>query len=284
MKENTPLPSDTEFVSPKDIDVKCGRGRESFQHPGNSLLRIRVATKLEEYQHQTDGRLKGIIVDSVISLFFAEGARFLKRDGSTKPWYDGGIKAARERVGSAFRDASRPNKVKCMEKLKTQMSNTGHLGHILHPSPIVNAALLDPESSSISPSVAASGVDFMRRSTLLLKERSVPTGMVESRRHNSLRPAHDHRPYPGHILVIDAASDLFRFQQAVGDQNNAPHFERKDSYSTINMEDAKSVLHEVGSDDGTYSTTLIEDIDDIDEHQPFTLEDKEFLVALDWET
>ena len=49
------------------------------------------------------------------------------------------------------------------------------------------------------------------------------------------------------------------------------------------MEDAKSVLHEIGSDDGTYSTTLIEDIDDIDDHQPLTQEDKEFLSALDWE-
>ena len=43
------------------------------------------------------------------------------------------------------------------------------------------------------------------------------------------------------------------------------------------------MLHEIDSDDGTYSTTLIEDIDDIDDHQPLTQEDKEFLSALDWE-
>ena len=278
-----PLPSDTVFVTPRDIDVKCGRGRECFQHHGNSLLRIRVATKLEEYQNQTNGSLKGIIVDSVISQFFAEGARFLKRDRYTTLWYDGGIKAAKERVGSAFRDASKPNKVKCMEKLKIQMSIKGQLSHLLRPSPTGNDALSEPGSSSIFPGIAGNSVDSMRTSALPLKSRSDLSESLESRMYNSSWTEHDHFPYPGHILLVDAVSDLFRFRQAAGDQTDALHSESHESYSTINMEDAKSVLHEIGSDDGTYSTTLIEDIDDIDDHQPLTQEDKEFLSALDWE-
>jgi hypothetical protein len=283
MMEIPSLPSALVYVAHRDIDVKCGRGRECFQHPGNSLLRIRVAAKLEEYQNQFNGKLKVIIVNSVISQFIAEGARFLKRDPSTKLWYDGGIKAAKERVGSAFRDASRPNKVKCMEKLKAQMRSEGQLSQLLHPSPTGNDGISEPGPPSIFPGIAANSVDSMRTSALPFISRSYLSGMVEPRRYDSIWPEHDHVPYPGLILFNDAASDLSRFRQAVGDQTDDLHSVSHESHSTINMDDAKSVLHEISPDDGTFSTTLIEDIDDIDEHQPLTLEDKAFLAALNWE-
>ncbi|KAI2513192.1 hypothetical protein MHU86_1230 [Fragilaria crotonensis] len=134
-----------------------------------------------------------------------------------------------------------------------------------------------------SPGMAASGVDCVRTSTIPIKSRSDQTGLVESSGHVGIRLEHDHLTYLEHILLIDAVSDLFRFQQAVGDQTDALLCESHDIHSTINTEDAESVLREIGSDDRMYSTPLMEDIHDINDNQPLTLEDKEFLVALDWE-
>jgi hypothetical protein len=288
MADSPPPPSDTVFFTPRDIDVKCGRGRECFLHPGNSLLRIRVATKLEEYQNQTNWSLKANIVGSVISQFFAEGAKFLKRDRNTKLWYDGGTKAARERVGSAFRDSSKPNKVKCMEILKTQMRTKSQEDHILQSSPTVNVDYLRSGSSSGSPATAASA-DAIRTSPLALKRGSTPTESVESRAH--LPSFHepidnvcaDHLPYPPPIWLVNAVSDLFRLQQFAGDQADAHDCECQDSNSTINIEDAKCMPQDLCPDGGTVSTTLIRDVNDIDERLPLTREDKEFLSALDWE-
>ncbi|KAI2491995.1 hypothetical protein MHU86_22580 [Fragilaria crotonensis] len=283
----SPLPSTTVFLTPRDIDVKCGRGRECFLHPGNSLLRVRVATKLAEYQNQTKVTLKANIVRSVISQFLAEGAKFLKRDRHTKLWYDGGIKAARERVGSAFRDASKPNKVKCMEILKTQMQTKSNVGHTLQSSPTANVGLSHSGSSSGSAEIAAS-LDGIRTSPLGLKWRSNPTELVESRKchpsfHQPLDNAcADHLLFQPPLWIVDAVNELFRLDQVMGDQVDAHDCECQGSDSTINIEDAKCMWRDIGSDDETFSTTLMEDIDDIDEVLPLTREDMAFLAALDW--
>ena len=228
-----PLPSDAVFLNPRDIDVKCGRGRECFLHPGNSLLRIRVATKLDEYQNQFNWTLKAHIVGSVTSQFFKEGARFLKRDCHTKLWYDGGTKAAKERVGSAFRDSSKPNKVKCMEILKTQLRSKSHVGHILQSPPTANVGLLHTGSSSGASAIASKA----------------------------------------------ASDDAIRISAFARD------CECQGSNRTIYNEDTICMLQDIGSDDGMYSMTLIEDIYAIDNRLlvPLTQDDKELLASLDWE-
>jgi hypothetical protein len=43
----------------------------------------------------------------------------LKYDPSVSKWYNGGSKVAKERIGIAFRDALQPNKVKCMDTMKS---------------------------------------------------------------------------------------------------------------------------------------------------------------------
>ena len=124
----SPLPSKTMYVCPQDNDVKCGRGSACFNHPGNALLRVLVAMKLEEYRKQATRSLKTKVIDSVSAALSAQGTRFLKLDRSVALWYDGGIKAAKDRIGSAFRDASQPNKVKCMENLKAYISANDRAG------------------------------------------------------------------------------------------------------------------------------------------------------------
>jgi hypothetical protein len=61
--------------------------------------------------------------------------------------------------------------------------------------------------------------------------------------------------------------------------------ESQGSNSTIYIEDTKCMLQDIGSDDGMYSMTLIEDIYAIDDRLlvPLTQDDKELLASLDWE-
>ena len=296
MMEIPSLPSDRQFVSPRDYDVKCGRGKDCFQNPGNSLLRLRVATRLHEYEKNNINQAsKAKVVDSVITEFFAEGTRFLKRDPSAKLWYDGGINAARERVGSAFRDASKPNKVKCMEKLKIHFSNNNEAAEIFNHTPTVNNMLSD--SQSCLASSAGSTVDEFTASQhtplFALLESSSTQNMepVETMWRHSvfLAQRHDGTCYdallpPKHDRINKSANSVFQSQQYTGCDSEASSYESPESNSTINVQDAKSVFNDIGSDGDTYSTTMMEDIDDINQDLPLSKEDKAFLLALDWDT
>merc|ERR1712228_1061539 len=65
----------------------------------------------------------GIIIRETIRYIrVKQGGRFLKADKDGR-WYDGGMKAAKSRVGTAFRDAGVPNKVKCMKALQEENVN-----------------------------------------------------------------------------------------------------------------------------------------------------------------
>ena len=111
------------YVIPCDIDVKCGRGANRFRHYGNKILRAKVALALEEYRTCPTRREKSRIIHRILDSCLSEGCRFLKYDPSANMWYNGGIKVARERIGIAFRDALQPNKVKCMDTMKTMIKD-----------------------------------------------------------------------------------------------------------------------------------------------------------------
>ena len=286
--------SDTLFVSPRDNDVKCGRGKECFQNPGNSLLRIRVAKQLHEYE-----KSKAKVVDSVITEFFAEGARFLKRDPSAKLWYDGGIKAARERVGSAFRDACKPNKVKCMEKLKIHFINKNRAADLLNKTPTVNNMLnntLDEGEPCITSSAAKRIAAFTasRHTPLAALLGSSSAQNVESEemkvRHSILLAqrqdgtCYDALLSPKPDRINNSINRVFQSQQYTSGPAEAFNYESPDSISTINVQDAKSTFNDVDSEEGTFSTTMMEEIDDINQDLPLSKEDKAFLLALDWES
>lgn len=98
-------------VLPTSIDILCGRGMHNFKHPGNAALRTKIFLKLETYLAYQRKRDKTSLIRSVIEDVLNEGGRFLKFDYTNKFWYDGGIAAAKTRVGVGFRDAKRPNRL-----------------------------------------------------------------------------------------------------------------------------------------------------------------------------
>jgi hypothetical protein len=63
---------------------------------------------------------KTTIIRSVIDQTLRQGGRFLKYDYSSTAWYDGGMAAAKARVGVAFRDARSPTKKMYIAKMKRE--------------------------------------------------------------------------------------------------------------------------------------------------------------------
>lgn len=112
------------YVVPSDSDVMCGRGRVAFQHIGNLRLRARIGLNLEQYNTCGSRTAKTEIIRRIIRSVSMDRGRFLKYDPTAEKWYDGGATAAKNRVGSAFRDASVPDKVKCMEAMKSHIKQT----------------------------------------------------------------------------------------------------------------------------------------------------------------
>lgn len=108
------------YATPQPIDVLGGRGNKAFSHPGNKNLRSRIVQLLDNYKECQTRKAKSAIVQSTVDKLQADGARFLKFDASKKEWFDAGYKEARLKVSHAFRDASIPNKVKCIEALKAE--------------------------------------------------------------------------------------------------------------------------------------------------------------------
>jgi hypothetical protein len=129
----------TTFVIPERYDVMCGRGRVAFKHAGNCRLRATIGIHLEEYNSCGRSRNgKTQIIRSIIQSIKMSGGRFLKFDVKEDQWYDGGATAAKNRVGSAFRDASVPFKVKCMEVMKSQLTKIMTYPQQRRPSIIVS--------------------------------------------------------------------------------------------------------------------------------------------------
>mmetsp|Transcript_1044 Transcript_1044/g.1310 ORF Transcript_1044/g.1310 Transcript_1044/m.1310 type:complete len:341 (+) Transcript_1044:195-1217(+) len=113
--------NDKIYVTPEPYDVLGGRCGTAFRHPGNQMLRNTIASLLEEYKsHQKSRKEKSKIIQHLISSIKRKGGRFLKYDINEQKWYIAGYNLARLKVAYAFRDASMPNKVKCMDAILTK--------------------------------------------------------------------------------------------------------------------------------------------------------------------
>jgi len=110
-------------LTPTPNDVLCGRGPKSFKHPGNQRLRTLIVLSLERYDRCESRKQKTLLIREIIQSILKGGGRFLKFDKTNDGWFDGGMQAARSRVGFAFRDARTPDKVKCIGKLKEYFYN-----------------------------------------------------------------------------------------------------------------------------------------------------------------
>jgi hypothetical protein len=90
-------------IEPNESDVLCGREKSSIRHVGNIHFRSYVDQQLDVYKKSSRSDKSRIIYFVYKKVIETQG-RFLKQDRQSKEWHDIGVRAAKEKVGHAFRD------------------------------------------------------------------------------------------------------------------------------------------------------------------------------------
>lgn len=151
---------------PTDKDILCGRGMHNFKHAGNIALRTNIFLKLDEYLACQRKREKTAIIRGVIDEVLSEGGSFLKYDTVNKVWFDGGMAAAKIRVGVGFRDAKSPDKLRYVRDMQSSLttidddpepndSTSSPQEKISCPSTVQSSSLLDLVVPRNLPSVSS---------------------------------------------------------------------------------------------------------------------------------
>lgn len=150
------------YVVPVEMDVLCGRGKTAFRHAGNHALRVKIVANLERYI-ESGRKQKTVLIHEIILSIMKEGGRFLIQDKAPKNrrWYDGGLEAAKNRVGAAFRDASVPGKVKCIKAMKASIQTRKSLTRC--PSPLLSSISSQLDRRPRSPSAETYPMPLLRQ-------------------------------------------------------------------------------------------------------------------------
>jgi hypothetical protein len=94
---------------PSPYDVICGRGKGSYNMPGNKRFRAIVTKYVGQYQEARSKLEKTVVLERIIETVEAQNnhkAYFLKHDSiHTGMWCRMSLDEAREKVGHAIREA-----------------------------------------------------------------------------------------------------------------------------------------------------------------------------------
>jgi hypothetical protein len=117
-------------VQPCDYDIVCGRGKGSYNRPGNQRFRAIVCQHIPVYSAAKTKFDKGIVLNSIVSKAQSESngaARFLKCTNGS--WFEIEDDQAREKVGHTIREAilAQDNAKEREESKKTFFTKQKHL-------------------------------------------------------------------------------------------------------------------------------------------------------------
>jgi hypothetical protein len=108
--QTSPKNSDTqlsEALPPTEYDVVCGRGKGSYNRPGNKRFRAMVCRHLPEYSAAKTKVDKGMVLNAIVEDIRSQNngtTRFLK-SGKNRTWFELTDDQAREKVGHTVREA-----------------------------------------------------------------------------------------------------------------------------------------------------------------------------------
>jgi hypothetical protein len=94
--------------APGPYDVICARGKQAWNHTGNTFFRLLVEKRVEEYSKCSTKVERSLIVTDIVETIRTRGNGFVKAKDPHQR-YDGWIEVgdllAREKTGSLFRNA-----------------------------------------------------------------------------------------------------------------------------------------------------------------------------------
>lgn len=116
VRSDEELPTD---FAPSSEDVICARGRQAFNHAGNTRFRNTVFLHMEEYEAAKSKPEKSVIVSKIVEIVRdSSGGRFARFNKQANRWISLGDIGAREKVGQAIRDAKVKKRSKCRRQGK----------------------------------------------------------------------------------------------------------------------------------------------------------------------
>jgi hypothetical protein len=92
---------------PREFDVVCGRGKGSYNRPGNLHMRRIVRTYIDEYLAAKSKLDKSIVLNKVLEEVRSQGdgSAMLVKQNKDGSWMEIGDDQAREKIGHAIREA-----------------------------------------------------------------------------------------------------------------------------------------------------------------------------------
>jgi len=108
------------LIRPTDIDILCGRGKSSSNHPGNINFTKTIQSNLQKYLEAPKRMDRSIMIISLVDEFLDSGCRFLKKNkaavsnsnSNNECWSELDADQCHEKVGHALRDFARKTKRK----------------------------------------------------------------------------------------------------------------------------------------------------------------------------
>jgi hypothetical protein len=166
--EPSGLPDDFELTP---FDVVCGRGKGSYNRPGNKLFRTIVHNHVDAYQSAKSKLDKSMVLSCIVDQVREQNngcTRFVKQRrasrGDNKTWYEIGDDLAREKVGHAIREAI------CTR----------------------NAAESKKQDNNNQQAVVSHQVFHNKQETLLTQQQQIFQEMIHIKQANMLRNAQIH--------------------------------------------------------------------------------------------
>jgi hypothetical protein len=89
---------------PSDTDVVCGRGKGSYNRPGNKRFRVIALQYVPKYTAAKTRLDKSMVLNTIMEEVQRHG-RFVKYESKKMGWYEISDELAREKVGHAIREA-----------------------------------------------------------------------------------------------------------------------------------------------------------------------------------
>jgi hypothetical protein len=87
---------------PSPSSVICGRGKQSYNHPGNHRFRMLATMFVKKYAHANRKKDKTAIVSDIVVMIRQAGGIFCKHEKGT--WFEVGDHSAREKTSTLLRD------------------------------------------------------------------------------------------------------------------------------------------------------------------------------------
>jgi hypothetical protein len=165
---------------PSDFDVCSGRGKQNWNHSGNTSFRRLIRMSVDRYLAAPCKSDKTAVVVSIVEKIRQLQGHFLKQDGKVS-WYDIGDAAAREKVGHSLRDqvgsAANAGRPRCKSPLQQAKEQTRHAATT---ATAVKSGECDSLDAAATAATAAAATAAASPTDIILSSSSTTTYDVET--------------------------------------------------------------------------------------------------------